>query len=128
MNYKKLIGWGILFYVAAFVIMSVFVAFEKSDWIVAKLVTIAAIAVIAYLAGRNISASSMIDALKYSVVWAIIVAIFDFLICTRFVPDIFFQWNIWVGYALIILVPLLTVKKGASVPTQQPQQTQRPVV
>lgn len=111
MNYKKLFGWGILFYVVAFLIMSGFIAYGAGTSFMAKISTIIAVAIVVFFAGRNLNESSAGGILKYSISWVIIVAILDVLFTVRFTGwGIFSLWNIWLGYVIILLLPLLVYK------------------
>ncbi len=124
MNYKKLIGFGLLIYTAAFLVMSGFVAYGAQNSLTAKIITLLVIAIATCHAGKSVKKDSAAGIKKYSIGWVVIVFILNVLICSRFVDNFFSQWNVWVGYALILLIPLLPCKcckKSES--KQQPQQT-----
>lgn len=111
MNWKKAIGFGVILYVVMFFIVSIFVAFKiyNGDWI--KFLTAIIGGVVSYILAGYIKPLTYGQALNYGIVWVAISAIFDAVITLRFDPTIFSQWTMWFGYVLIILAPLLRVKK-----------------
>lgn len=122
MNYKKLFGWPVLIYAVIFLAMSGFVAYGDTSSLAAKLTSLAITVVLAFLAGRNIKAGSVMEVLKYSVVWVVVVAILDVLLTIPFTGwQYFSSWEAWAGYILLLVVPLFTVRKnGGPIVPQQP--------
>lgn len=123
MNYKKLIGWGVAAYAAAFLVISGFIAYKMGDSIYAQIVAMVAVAAVVYFGGRSLGASSAMGVLKYSLGWVIIVAILDALFTVPFTGwEYFMSWEAWLGYAIILLVPLCGMKKDQALQTnvQQP--------
>jgi len=113
MNYTKLFGWGALIWVVAYIIATAFVAYGIGEGLVMSGVIIVAVALAAYFAGRNVAAPSAGEMLKYSLGWVIIGLVLDGVLTVPFTGwEIFMSWEIWVGYAAILLVPLLSVNKG----------------
>jgi cell division protein FtsW (lipid II flippase) len=106
--------------------MSGFVAYEMQNSLLAKIVTLLAIAIVACFAGKCVRKDSATGIIKYSIGWVVIVFILNILICSRFVDNFFSQWNVWVGYALILLIPLLSCKCCKKTESQQPTQPQQP--
>ena len=60
------------------------------------------------VAGRSLRHHRAIDILPYSIGWVIIAVLFD---AASAVPvsgwEIYADWNIWVGYLILLTVPLL---------------------
>ena len=116
MNYKKLFGFGILIWAVAFLVATAFVAYEAADTLWAKAIVILAVAVIAFFAGKTLKSVSAMDALKYSTSWVAIGLILDMIVTVRFTGwEVFSAWDLWVGYALVFILPLLTVQKSAPI-------------
>lgn len=112
MNWKKAITFGIMLWVLMFVIMSVFVGFNIYNFPVTQLIGAIIAGIIAFvLAGRARPASAG-AALGYGFFWIIIAAILDAVVTMRFNPEIFSAWALWLGYALVLFVPLLKIKKA----------------
>lgn len=112
MNYKKLIGYGLLIWVVAYLIACVFVAYKASDGLLAKVVILVAVIVAALFAGRKVKPNSVTNALKYSVSWLVIALLMDCLLTVPFTGwQIFASWDMWVGYAIVALAPLVSIKK-----------------
>lgn len=116
MNYKKLFGFGILIWAAVYLVASAFVAYKAMDQLWARIVVELALIVAAYLAARNLSLGSVKEIAKYSVSWAVIAVVLDLLLTVPFAGwEIFSQWDIYLGYLLIIVVPFFAAKKSAPI-------------
>tara|TARA_B100000315_G_C14319694_1_gene470207 strand:+ start:80 stop:418 length:339 start_codon:yes stop_codon:yes gene_type:complete len=112
MNYKKLFGLGALIWISAYITASLFVAYKAVDALPAKIIIPIVIGIVAYFAGKNLKLKSIKKILPYSIGWLVIGLILDVIMTVPFTGwAIFAQWNLWVGYALILSIPLLTAKK-----------------
>lgn len=114
MKSLKVIGFGILIWVVAFMVVSVFIGFKIStDNVWVKVITTAAVFVATLLLAKSLKPSSQGKALLIGILWAVIGFVLDLIITTRFTGmAVFSQWNMLLGYLLIILTPLLAVKQG----------------
>jgi hypothetical protein len=113
MNYKKLFGYGVLIWAAAYLVASAFVAYKvPSFW---TNFGIAAAAVIAAgWAGRKLHETSAGKVFRYSIGWVAIGVLLDVALTTPFTGwGIFSSWSYWLGYLLIAVVPIFTNKKPA---------------
>jgi hypothetical protein len=55
---------------------------------------------------------SYADMLRHSALWLAIAVLLDILITVPFAGwQIFAQWNVWLGLALILTAPLLAVRR-----------------
>ncbi|TAN33783.1 hypothetical protein EPN28_01370 [Patescibacteria group bacterium] len=115
--WKKILGYGVLLYVLMFVIVSVFIGFKiyGNSW--APIVTAVIGGVISYILAGRVKPASAGAALGYGIGWVVVGVILDFIITMRFNPVIFSAWQLWLGYALVLLAPLLAVKKPAAAPS-----------
>ena len=120
-NWKKGILFGLLIWAIMFVVVSILVAYKMPQTLLFTIIVTVASLVAGYLCAKNIVPKNYMEALEYGVIFAIVGIILDFLISKRFAPDIFISISYWVSYILIMLVPLLTVKKMRTEP-QNPQQ------
>jgi hypothetical protein len=108
MKYKKIVGLGALIWGIAFITAAIFVAFSAIDTILAKIVVPFAVGVAAFFGGKMIDVELPKDILKYSIVWVVIGLLLDLVVTVPFTGwGIFAQWNVWLGYALILFAPLL---------------------
>jgi hypothetical protein len=118
MNWKKAIGFGVLLWVLMFVIVSIFIGFkvQESLWLEIGFAIISG--VISFILAGYVKPKSYGLALAYGVSWFVIAVILDAIVTMRFNPAIFTSWSLWLGYLLVLLAPLLTVKKvsGVSMP------------
>jgi len=123
MNWKKAIGFGALLWVLMFVIVSVFIGFKVPDslWLNIGFAVISA--VISFILAGYAKPKSFGMALGYGLSWLAVGVILDFIVTMRFNSEIFTAWTLWLGYGLVVLAPLLRVKKAPAMmpPPMGPQ-------
>lgn len=111
-KYWKLFGYGAVIWGVAFIVVSAFIGFEVTSEVIVQGVTTLAVAIAAYLLARSLNISNRKEMLKYGFSWVVVGLILDLIVTTRFTGWQFFSaFYVWLGYALILLVPLLAVKK-----------------
>jgi len=120
MNWKKALGFGALIWVIMFIVISALVGYGLSDNAMFTMAVTVISLVVAYLAARNLAPGSQAKAIQYGLIFAVVGIVLDFLISQRFAPDMFSSAYYWLSYVLIVLVPLLAVKKVTG--QTQPQQ------
>lgn len=118
MNWKKGLLFGLLLWVLMFVIVSIFIAFKIYGSTVMHIVTAVIAGVISYLFAGKVKPNKMGAALTYGLVWVVVGLILDALITMRFNPTIFISKSLWLGYLLVLIAPLLQVKKTPPIATQ----------
>ena len=110
MKYGLLFGWGIGIYAVMFLLWSGFVTYGFVDGVAPRIVGLLVLLAVAVIAGRSLRAHSWRDILPYSVSWGIMMALLDM---TFSVPltgwQLYADWNVWVGYALVALFPLFAL-------------------
>lgn len=116
MNWKKTIGFGALIWALMFVVVSVFVGFNIYQLVYVEIATVIIAGIIALILAANVKPKSAGSALGYGLVWVVVGVILDAAVSMRFNAAIFSSWSVWLGYLLILLAPLLKVKKTASSP------------
>lgn len=112
MNLLKSLGFGAIIYGVAFIVASAFIGFGiTSENSLVQGVTMLAVSTAAFLLAKNLNFADSNEMLKYSFSWVIVGLILDALITTRFTGwEFFYRLDIWLSYALILLVPLLALK------------------
>ncbi|MFZ2072390.1 MAG: hypothetical protein WA101_00385 [Minisyncoccia bacterium] len=111
MNCKKALGFGVLVWAVMFIVVCILLAYKMPENMAFTIIVTLVSLIVVYFAAKNIAPKSYMEAIKYGLVFAIVGIILDFLISKKFAPDIFNSISYWVSYALIVLVPMLTVKK-----------------
>ena len=108
MKYGALLGWGICIYAIMALVWSGLVMYGFAGTIVARGLELFVLIVVATIAGRSLRFHSWKDILPYPLCWAIVVGFLDVVYSVPFGGwEIYSDWNIWVGYALVVLVPLI---------------------
>ena len=122
MNWKKAIRFGLLLWVIMFAIVSAMIGIKLYDsenpqlWVAIVIAVLGGVT--AYILAGRLSLISAGQALGYGLAFAVVGIILDAVITMRFAPDIFKEWTLWFGYALIVIAPLpLTTQKAPSVKT-----------
>jgi len=121
-NCKKALGFGALVWAVMFIVVCILIAYKMPQNMLFTVITTVISLVTVYFCAKNIAPKSSMEAIKYGFVFAVVGIVLDFLISRMFAPNIFNSLSYWISYLLVILVPLLTVKK---VPVEQPQTSQQ---
>ena len=102
------LGWGIVIYAIMYLAANALLIYGVSGGmpgIVARLIILICVALVA---GRALQLASWKDILPYSFGWALIVMGLDALLTLPLTgAAVYSNWNIWIGYALVVLLPLL---------------------
>tara|TARA_Y100000310_G_scaffold266543_1_gene278078 strand:- start:29 stop:394 length:366 start_codon:yes stop_codon:yes gene_type:complete len=112
MNILKVIGYGVLIWVLMFAIVSAFVAFTIYENVGAQVILAIISGAIAFFFAGKVKPSKFDKALIFGLIWVIIGLALDALITTKFNEEIFRTWSLWLGYALVIIAPILRIRKG----------------
>ncbi len=111
MNWKKAIGFGVLLWIIMFVVVSVLVGFDVYKYLWVQVVAAIIAGVVSLVLAGYVKPHKAGLALGYGLTWVIVGIILDLIITTRFDPTVFSSWILWLGYALVLLAPLLKVRK-----------------
>jgi len=110
-NWKKAAIFGVFLWILMFVIVSVFIAFDIYKFAFMGVVTAVIAGAISYTLARKVKPNTASLALSYGLIWVIIGIVLDTIVTTRFNSEIFSSWSLWLGYSLVLLAPLLILKK-----------------
>jgi uncharacterized PurR-regulated membrane protein YhhQ (DUF165 family) len=109
MRYGALLGWGIVVYAVMFLAVSIFAVYGLAGSLTARLLGLFVLIVVSTIAGRSLHFKSSLDILPYSIGWMVVVALLDASFAFPFRAwTIYMDWNLWLGYGLVVLIPLLT--------------------
>lgn len=112
MKWSKILGFGALIWIIIFVLISVFVAYDYMPGWLSYVFAIIGIALAIWFAGfLNIQKAS--SALTVGIIWVVLFLVLDYLISRQFASDMFSSWLYWVNYLLILLAPMVRIKKSA---------------
>lgn len=110
MSAKRLFGWGIAIYAILALAGSGAAAYGLAGTFWASLIELAVLVATCIIAGSSLKFRSWKDILPYSLGWAGIAILLDALIAVPLTGwQLYSQWSAWVGYALVALLPLLSV-------------------
>jgi hypothetical protein len=109
----KIIGYGAIIWVVAFIIASIFVGFKTSSQVLTQGATTLAVIITAFLLAKNLKISTLKAAAICGLLWVVTGAALDALITVRFTGWSFFcRWEMWFGYLFIFLIPLIAANRN----------------
>lgn len=107
MKYGALIGWGICIYAIMTLAWTGLALYGFAGTWGSRVAELIVLIITVTIAGRSLRFNSWKDILPYSILWVVIMALLD---AVYTVPlsgwGIYADWNLWLGYALVALVPL----------------------
>lgn len=100
---------GIVIYSVMFTAWSGFVLYGFVNGLAPRVAGLLILIVVATLAGRALRFQDWKDIAPYSFGWMLIAVLLDALLSVPYVGwSLYTDWNVWVGYILVFLVPLLS--------------------
>lgn len=106
MRYGALLGWGIVIYAIMELAWSISATYGFSGTLTGRFVQLLVLIIVATIAGRSLRFHSWKDMLPYSLLWAVIAVLFDAALNIPAGWQVFSDWNVWLGYTLLVVVPL----------------------
>src|SRR5256885_1415328 len=111
MRYTLLLGWGVVIYAIMFLLWTLLVTYGIVNGIVPHTLGFIVLVGVTAIAARSLHLSHWAEILPYSFTWALMMVAIDALLN---VPvngwAMFADWSLWVGYGLVVVVPLLAPK------------------
>lgn len=105
-----LLGWGIVIYAVMFLLWSGFVVYGFVGGLLPRTLSLMTLIIISLIAGRSLHARSIADILPYSISWTLMMILLDMLMTSPLTGwQIYGDWNVWFGYSIVLLVPLLAL-------------------
>lgn len=108
MKYGRYVGWGVVIYAIMYLAWAGMSAYGFSQGILPRLCELVVLLIVTTIAGRSLDFDSWQDILPYSLCWSAVVIAFDAVFIIPFNGlQAYGDWHLWVGYILIVLLPLL---------------------
>lgn len=108
MKFGTLLGWGVVIYAVVALVSTGTLIYGYAGSLFASAAQLLVLVATAWVAGRSLRHSSWKDVLPYSVGWALIAAVLDALYVVPITGwGLYTAWQQWVGYGLIVVVPLI---------------------
>ena len=109
MQYGKLLGWGIVIYAVMYLLVAALSIYQMGPFF-SRVIALGAIIMLALFAGLSLRRHALWDIVPYSFVWMVQVILLDALMSVPFAGwQLYFDWNVWVGYGMVLIVPLFSV-------------------
>lgn len=118
MKYGSLLGWGIVIYALLYLTWSGLVIHGIVAGILPRVIILSVLVVAALIAGRALRFDSWKDIVPYSLGWVLVAGGLDVIFSVPMTGwQLYLDWNLWVGYALLAIVPLFAsyTRSGATV-------------
>lgn len=108
MKYAQLVGYGVAIYAVMYLVWSAFVTYGFVEGYAPRIVSLLLLIGILVYAGLSLRFSRWHDILPYSIFWAVMMGVLDAIINVPYTGwQLYFDWNIWFGYVVVLVVPLL---------------------
>ena len=108
MQYGKLLGWGITIYAVMFLVWSGFVTYGFTEGMAPRITSLLILIGITIYAGLSLRFHRWLDILPYSLSWALLMVVMDWIFSVPYTGwQIYLDWNLWFGYAVVAITPLL---------------------
>lgn len=108
MKYASILGWGIVIYAVMYLAWSACLLYGFTSGYTPRVLALLVLIVTVTIAARSLRFSTRKDILVHSIGWAIVVGLLDAVFSVPYAGwQLYSDWNVWVGYALVALVPLL---------------------
>lgn len=105
---RALFGWGIVIYAVLYLVWSGLVIHGLSGMFFSRIVVIVSLITLASIATKSLRLFTERDVLPYAIGWVVIAGVMDAIFA---VPSagwgMYSDWNLWVGYMLLFVVPLV---------------------
>lgn len=113
MSSFKTIVFGALVWVVAFVVVSAFIGFgADAESASVGITTLAAVLIATVLLAKKLKLRSTREALITGLIWLVTIVVLDAIISARFTGwEIFYRWNVIIGYLLVLVIPALVAEK-----------------
>ncbi|MBI4080068.1 hypothetical protein HY414_02500 [Candidatus Kaiserbacteria bacterium] len=110
LHIEQLLGWGIVIYAVMYLLSTVLATYGFFEGVMPRVVSLAVLVGTAVIAGSSLRVHTWRDILPYSISWGMIVAVIDGVMLFPFAGwQIYANWSVWFGYALVALAPLLAL-------------------
>jgi len=112
MKWLKIIGYGLLVWIFIFVLVSIFIGFKFTNRYVVNGAVYVLIIAAGFILGRKITVKGWGEAAVVGLLWVLGGLVLDLIITVRFTGyEIFKEWMMWLGYAILFVVAILGTKK-----------------
>lgn len=103
------LGWGIAIYAVMYLLWSGLVIYGLAAGVLSLIVRLIALTVVTTIAARSLRLPDWKDLAPYTVSWAVVAILLDALFLVPFSGwALYATWSVWVGYALVAILPILT--------------------
>lgn len=112
-NWIKAAIFGALVWVVMFVLISALMSYGFYANVYEKAIVALVAGILSFVAAGFLKPDAINTALIYGVIFVVVGVILDALITMRFQTDILYSKALWLGYFLVLVAPMLRVKKAA---------------
>lgn len=112
MNWLKAIGYGIILFAVMFLIGSIVMfGLKITDPNTMGIIMIIASVIVVWLLARQYKIASLNQGIQVGLVWLVVDALLEYIVIVQIFnqgdASKLYSWSVFVGYALIVIVPAL---------------------
>lgn len=105
---RLLIGWGVSIYAIVYLVWSALAIHGLGGTSLSRIVVLATLIGVTTLATRALGYRRERDVLPYAAGWMVLALALDAVFAVPYAGwQLYADWNTWVGYLLVLVVPLL---------------------
>jgi hypothetical protein len=110
MRFDRIIGWGVVVYAIMFLLWSGFVQYGFLEGVTPHIIAMAVLIGTLTLITRVLRPPSVEVILPYAVGWVLVSVFLDVVFSLPYAGwELFADWSVLIGYALIFIVPIVVV-------------------
>ncbi|MEY4747090.1 MAG: hypothetical protein RLZZ416_139 [Candidatus Parcubacteria bacterium] len=114
MRFGATVGWGVVIYAIMALSWSLMSTYSISGTLLSRILELVVLVVTTTIAGRSLHLHAWRDILPYSIAWTAVAFVIDALLNVPLIGwQLFADWNVWIGYALVVVVPLFSPQTRA---------------
>lgn len=108
----RAVGWGIVLYATMYLSWGLMIAYGWQGTLLSRLALLAVLVVSTAIATWHLPVRTVKDTFPYSLTWGVSIAIIDGCLAAPSGSwQIYADPNLWVGYALVVIVPLILPRR-----------------
>ena len=108
----RAIGWGIVLYAVMYLSWGFMISYGIQGTFISRILLLAVLIISTIIAARHLPVHNVKDVLPYSLLWGLTIMIIDGCLAAPSGSwNIYADPNLWVGYALVVIVPLILPQK-----------------
>lgn len=100
-------GLGVALWLIMFTLVSILVGFGVAELAWMQVIAAVIAGVLAYFLALYAQPHTTGQAFGYGLLWVVVGLVLDLIVTARFNNQVFYAWQYWLGYAMVLIAPWL---------------------